>query len=102
MVNKIDQQNKIEWYRRRMRLKPRNVAFLLGHKQSSVLADYERGARRPSLANAFKLSIILRVPVEFLYPGLYESLRECVRAMEERQSRPAQQSLFSSLNEPLR
>ena len=87
-------QNRIEVYRRRMRLGAKRVALLLGHKDSSVLAHYERGKRLPSLINALRLSIILRIPVEFLYPVLYERFREHIRAKEEQLARPSQLPLF--------
>jgi len=94
MQNKKDDQNQLEVYRRRMRFSPRRVALLLGHQDSSILAQYERGKRLPSLINVLQLSIILRVPVEFLFPILYDRLRERIRADEERLSRPSQQLLF--------
>ncbi len=94
MQDPHNNQNQIEVYRRRMRFGPKRVAILLGHQDSSVLAHYERGKRLPSLVNALRLSIILRIPVEFLYPALFERLRERIRAEEERLSRPKQQPLF--------
>jgi hypothetical protein len=46
------------------------------------------------LVNAFRLGIILRVPVEFLFPELYDRLRHGIRAEEEQMARPEQQPLF--------
>lgn len=88
------QQNQIEHYRRRMRLKPRQVAHLLGHKDSSIFSRLERSKQLPSLMNAFRLSIILRVPVEFLFAALYDNLRQHIRTEEERIAQPAQSVLF--------
>src|ERR1700704_3260940 len=87
-------QNRLDIYRRRMRLTPRRVAQLLGHKDASALSIYESGERLPSLVNALKLGIILRVPVEFLFPALYDGLRNQIRAEEERIAQPAQAVLF--------
>lgn len=94
MQDKNHNQNQLEVYRRRMRFTPRRVAILLGHQDSTVLRQYEHGKRLPSLISVFRLSIILRVPVEFLYPGLYDRLREQIRTEEERLSQPSQRPLF--------
>lgn len=71
-----------------------HVAGLLGHQDASALSDYERGEHTPSLANALRLGIILRVPVEFLFPALYDGLRNEIRAEEERLAAPQQPTLF--------
>jgi transcriptional regulator with XRE-family HTH domain len=86
--------NKLDIYRRRMRFSQRQVAHLLGHKDSSAWSDYERGERLPSLANALRLAIILRTPVEFLFYELHDQLRDKIRAEEERLAKPTQQPLF--------
>jgi len=79
---------RLEYFRLRRKFSTAHVAHLLGHKDASTLDDYERGDRRPSLVNAFRLSVILRTPVEFLFPALYDALREQIRAEEERMIRP--------------
>jgi len=75
--------NQLEIYRRRMRLSAKQVANLLGHRGTSALLHYERGSRLPSLKNALKLGAILRVPLEFIFPSLYDYLRQDVRFKEE-------------------
>lgn len=77
-----------------MRFRASHVAHLLGHQDASTLSDYERGERLPSLVNALRLGIILRVPVEFLFPHLYDQMRDQIRAEEDRLSRPQQTQLF--------
>ena len=94
MQNKTRKINNIDIYRRRMRFSTRHVARLLGDRDVSRLSKYERGERLPGLRNAFRLGIILRVPVEFLFPLLYDSLRDQVRAEEERMAQPTQATLF--------
>lgn len=66
------------------------IAHLLGHRESSTFREFERGERLPSLVNAFRLGIILRVPVEFLFPDLYDELKNKIRVEEERLSQPEQ------------
>lgn len=76
--------NRIGFYRRRMRLSQRRVAVLLDHRDSTTLSSYESGTVMPPLLMAFRLAIILRIPAEFLFPDLYNSLREEIRSEEER------------------
>jgi transcriptional regulator with XRE-family HTH domain len=94
MQNKTREINTLDIYRRRMRFSTGHVARLLGDKDVSQLSKYERGQRLPDLRNAFRLGIILRVPIEFLFPSLYDSLREQIRAEEERAAKPTQATLF--------
>lgn len=92
--NKHAGPNRLDYFRRRMSFTPAHMARLLGHQDTSTYCDYERGDRLPSLINAFRLSAILRTPVEFLFPSLYDGLREAIRAEEERMRAPLQQPLF--------
>ena len=61
----------------------KTVSRLLGHKDATLLCMYERGRLLPPLAAALGLGIILRVPVEFLFPGLYDDLKNNIRQQEE-------------------
>jgi DNA-binding XRE family transcriptional regulator len=92
--SKESKQNRLDIYRRRMRFSQRHLARLLGHTNSSVWSRWERGERLPSLANALRLGIILRIPVEFLFYSLHDDLRNQIRAEEERFAEPTQQALF--------
>jgi transcriptional regulator with XRE-family HTH domain len=87
-------QNRLLIFRRRMGLSQKVVARLLGHKSSNRLSSYEHGRVLPSLVSAFRLGIILRVPVEFLFPVLYEDLRDTIRHQEEVLAAPTQQPLL--------
>src|SRR5260221_14738708 len=86
--------NNLDIYRRRMKFSQRHVAHLLGHSDNSAWSNYERGERLPSLVNALRLGIILRVPVEFLFYSLNEDLKNNIRAEEDRLAKPTQQALF--------
>jgi DNA-binding XRE family transcriptional regulator len=85
---KRKQLNSLVVYRRRLKFSQRTVAKLLGQRDSTMLCLYERGRVLPPLATAFRLGIIFRVPVEFLFPGLYDELRNHIRAQEEKSSQP--------------
>jgi DNA-binding XRE family transcriptional regulator len=89
-TKKDKNENGLAIYRRRMGFSQRKVAKLLGHKDASLVCLYEHGQVLPPLRAALGLGIILRVPVEFLFPGLYDSLRNHIRGMEESEhaSRP--------------
>lgn len=82
---KYKNRNKLVFYRRRMGFRQNTVARLLGHKDATLLCLYERGRMLPPLAAALGLGIILRVPVEFLFPELYDEMREHIRQQEESQ-----------------
>jgi transcriptional regulator with XRE-family HTH domain len=92
--NKQQHPNMLDHFRRRMGFTAAHVARLLRQQDTSAVSDYERGQHMPSLANALRLGIILRVPVEFLFPALYDGLRNEIRAQEERLAAPEQQTLF--------
>jgi DNA-binding XRE family transcriptional regulator len=81
--DKHKKKNKLVFYRRRMGFHQNTVARLLGHKDATLLCLYERGRILPPLAAALGLGIILRVPVEFLFPELYDELRNHIREQEE-------------------
>ena len=66
-----------------MGFRQKQVAALLGHRDSSLLCTFELGQRLPTLGDALRLGIIMRVPIEFLYPALYDRLRDEIRRQEE-------------------
>ena len=70
----------------------KRVAELLGKSDATMITHYEHGRALPPLAVALSLEIIYRVPVAFLFPGMYEDLKCRIRADEESTIR--QQPLF--------
>jgi len=78
-------KNSLVVYRRRMGFSQKVVARLLGHKDATLLCMYERGRILPPLIAALSLGIILRVPIEFLFPGLYDDLKGRIRQQEDAQ-----------------
>jgi DNA-binding XRE family transcriptional regulator len=85
-------QNALTVYRLRMGFSQKRVSSLLGHKDSTLLSSYEHGRSLPPLWTALKLGIILRTPIEFLYPAVYGQMREHIRAHEERLEQPRQEN----------
>jgi transcriptional regulator with XRE-family HTH domain len=87
-------QNSLVLYRRRMGFSQKHVAHLLGHRDTSMVSHYEHGRALPPMAAALALEIILRVPVAFLFPGMYDDLKHQIRKMEEDMASPGQRPLF--------
>lgn len=71
----------------------KQVARLLGHRDASMVSHYEHGRSCPPLQVALSLEIILRVPVAFLFPGLYDEIKLRIRRSEEELT-PSQRRLF--------
>jgi DNA-binding XRE family transcriptional regulator len=92
--NQNQHQNKLAYFRRRRELSQRQMAKLIGHRSHEALCRYESGAVLPSLVSALKLEIVARTPVAFLFPNLYESLRNEIRAKEEKMAGFGQRDLF--------
>ncbi len=61
----------------------KHVAGLLGLRDTSMVSHYEHGRSYPPLPVALALEIVLRVPVAFLFPGLYDELKARIRDIEE-------------------
>jgi len=87
-------QNNLVLYRRRMGFSQKQVARLLGHRDATMISHYEHGRSLPPLRIALGLEIIYRVPVAFLFPGLYGEFRHQIRQQEESLSGAGQRSLF--------
>jgi transcriptional regulator with XRE-family HTH domain len=87
-------QNSLVLYRRRMGFRQKQVATLLGHRDTSMVSHYEHGRALPPLPAALALEIILRVPVAFLFPGMYDDIKRQIRTMEEEWAGRGQRPLF--------
>jgi len=88
-----DPRNDLLHYRKRMRFTQMQVMSILGWKNRKGLCQIESGVVVPTLATAFKLAIIYRVPVEFLFRAMYESLRDQIRRKEQALIPVGQQAL---------
>lgn len=75
--------NSLVFYRRRMGFSQKRVARMLGLRDASMVSHYEHGRCFPPLPMALGLEIILRVPVAFLFPALYDEARTRIRQLEE-------------------
>ena len=75
--------NQLAAARRQRGLTRKQAAQLLGYQGTSELSRLECGTRLPQLITALRLEIIYRRPIAFLFPELYDSLREVIRAREQ-------------------
>lgn len=69
-------------YRKRMKFTQEYVTRLLQWKNIKGLWQLESGKTIPTLITALKLSIIYRVPTDFLFADLYAKLKTEIRARE--------------------
>ena len=87
-------QNNLVLYRRRMGFTQKQVARLLGHRDTSMVSHYEHNRALPPLIVALRLEIIYRVPVAFLFPAMYNEMKLQIRELESSLAGPAQPPLF--------
>lgn len=76
----------------------KQVAQLLGQRDTSMISHYEHGRSLPPLPVALSLEIILRTPVAFLFPGMHNDLKERIRLHEEELAGRGQQPLFDNIS----
>lgn len=61
-------------YRKRSGLTQTDVAFLLGSSDRMKVARYELRVQRPGLETLLAYEVIFRIPVEELFPGVYQKV----------------------------
>ena len=76
-----------------MRFTQLQVLNILGWKNKKGLCQIESGNVIPTLTTAFKLAIIYRVPVEFLFATIHKALRHQIRNKEQALAPVGQQAL---------
>jgi len=67
--------NQLRRYRRKRRLRQRDIAKLLGLSDAVHVADWEKCRRLPSLTNALKLSSAIGCPIEILFSNQFREIR---------------------------
>ena len=94
-MNSLKQKpNDLVLFRRRMGFSQKQVARLLGQRDTSMISHYEHGRALPPLTVALRLEIIYRTPVAFLFPAMYDDFKRAVRAQEEALGGEGQQLLL--------
>jgi transcriptional regulator with XRE-family HTH domain len=83
-MEETDITNALVKYRKRMNFSQKQVAALLGFRNTAILSHYEKGTALPSLKRAMALEAIYRVPIAFLFPNLNQQIRSEIREKEDR------------------
>lgn len=68
--------NQIRWYRKKRKLRIRDLLNLLDLSSPSQIAHWEKGRKVPTLTNALKLSASIGCPVEVLFFDQFQELRK--------------------------
>ena len=66
----------LRFVREHRRILQRHAAYLIGHRDATMLSKYERGELAPPLRTALKLSLLYRVPVQELFTEELSHARE--------------------------
>lgn len=72
----ISLPNQIRRYRHERHLRLRDVCRLVGIRDVSHIAHWEKGRKIPNLENALRLSAAIGCPVEVLFSDIYRSIQE--------------------------
>jgi len=76
-------QNNLRKYRKAIGLKQREVAEILGLKNSGMISRWEKGVCLPSLVNAFKLAGLYSVLVDALFFSLIRVIKRKIMERQE-------------------
>jgi transcriptional regulator with XRE-family HTH domain len=68
--------NQLRLYRKKRRLRIRDILTLLALSSPSQIAHWEKGRKMPTLENALKLSAAIGCPVEVLFIERFQQLRK--------------------------
>jgi transcriptional regulator with XRE-family HTH domain len=76
-------QNRLRKHRRTMGYSQKQVAWLLGHKNTSSLSRWEKGITMPTVDNLIKLAFLYRTLCDQLYFDLSLEYRQTLRQKEK-------------------
>jgi len=74
-------QNKVREFRRKFGLRQSDMSDIMGFEVKDRICHWERGRACPGLINLIKLCILFQVPLQELYPDLYQQIE---KEIEER------------------
>jgi transcriptional regulator with XRE-family HTH domain len=70
--------NQLKNYRKKYRLRQKDVANILGFKIEDRVSHWENGSSVPGLHNLFRLCVLYEVSLSDLYPELYKEIKEII------------------------
>lgn len=76
--------NYIEMHRQRVGLSQADLACLISVENGSSISRYEQGLRFPNLESLLALEIVLGQPIQEIYAGIADRVRENVKDEAER------------------
>jgi len=76
--------NELRRYRRARGLRLRDVANLIGQSSVAHIAHWEKSRKSPSLENSIRLAIAVQCPMEVLFLGLYNQLKQEVNEAKDK------------------
>jgi transcriptional regulator with XRE-family HTH domain len=88
-------QNRIKKYRKIMGYKQKELAFLLGLQNYSIISRWESGSAIPGIVMLFKLSILFRTLPSELYFELTQELRREITMREKLLQNKSRRSLLT-------
>lgn len=75
-INHTQFPSQLRRYRKERGLRQKDVAKLLGIKNTTAISRWEKGENLPSLINAIKLSVVYHVLIDSLFIDLVRELRQ--------------------------
>jgi len=76
--------NNLRKHRKEMKLSQKDVAVLLGFKNSSLISRWEHGVTMPSSISLFKLSALYQRQIEELFIDHYRAIKDEVLTKKEK------------------
>lgn len=76
-------KNRLALARRRKSMEQKQVAILLGHKNTEQISRYENGVKVPNLKAALKLATIYKIPIRWLLDEYYQACLKEIRRQEK-------------------
>jgi transcriptional regulator with XRE-family HTH domain len=74
--------NRLEKHRKIMGYTQKDVAFILGHKNTDRISKWEKGSAVPSVLNLIKLSVIYRTLMNDFYFDTFQAFRKDIFTKE--------------------
>ena len=82
----------IRIHRKRSGLTQRELARLIGHKNSGRVSRHERGVTIPSLTAALSYETIFQVPISDLFPAIHDAVKNAEARLADLESELGQKS----------
>ena len=82
-INHTKFPSQLRKHRKERGLKQKDVAQLIGIKNTTAISRWEKGQNLPSLINTIKLSIVYHVLIDSLFIDLVRELRKEIHSRQQ-------------------